>query len=210
MPRYEFCDERSKKSWEITISGSEVTAHWGRIGTEGQFKTKSLDDEAAANKDYEKQIAGKVKKGYHSAELRAIAKAEWPKLEDLEIWLGSDEYGCDCDYSDVEQILGRRDLSLKRLGIMNMEFGDEVCAGLVDSPILPGLEHLDLTMGIIGEEGARSILDNREMFSHLKTLKISGFWTSEIATELEGICKGAVIRTRGPADDDYRYVEVSE
>tara|TARA_R110002096_G_scaffold42143_3_gene113531 strand:- start:9799 stop:11220 length:1422 start_codon:yes stop_codon:yes gene_type:complete len=473
MPRYEFCDEKSKKFWEIIRSGNEVTACWGRIGTDGQTKTKSFDDEAAASKDYEKQIAGKAKKGYalaeggddeaaaaavtqgvsnpdleaviraapddsdgylvygdwlqsegealgelvpiqhalasnpgdkklrdseralltgnteyffgaehpdaegtpafedisqwerpatwtetagwnyghsysiwrhgfmhslifstgyygddeenrkgkdagallgkmlalpgsrfvqrvaigeiwsdyedegpdttyaidavakspcasmlkefeviggnhdlngvslnasslwkacsnlevvvlyagqltigpidapnvkrfaartggmNSGEMKAIAEAAWPKLEDLEIWFGNDEYGCDCSFSDVEPILGRTDLKLKRLGVMNMDFGDEVCAGLVHSPLLPGLEHLNLTMGIIGEDGARSILDNKEKFAHLKTFRIAGYWNDEIAEELKATGV-TFVETRGAADDGYRYVEVSE
>lgn len=68
MPRYEFSDDKSKKFWEIARAGSEVTARWGRIGTDGQSKTKSFDDQAAASKDYEKQIAGKTKKGYQLVE----------------------------------------------------------------------------------------------------------------------------------------------
>tara|TARA_R110002073_G_scaffold208011_2_gene368296 strand:- start:32541 stop:33968 length:1428 start_codon:yes stop_codon:yes gene_type:complete len=148
--------------------------------------------------------------GLEAVEVKAIAEAKWPKLEDLEIWFGDEQYGCNCSYSDVEPVLGRTDLALKRLGIMNMVFGDEVCAGLVHSPLLPGLEHLDLTKGVIGEDGARSILDNKEKFAHLKTFHIAGYWSDEIAAELKAIGVTASVETRGPADYDYRYVEVGE
>jgi predicted DNA-binding WGR domain protein len=46
------------------MSGSDVTTRWGRIGTDGQSKTKSLKDEAAAKKEYDKLVAEKTGKGY--------------------------------------------------------------------------------------------------------------------------------------------------
>lgn len=64
MARYEFSDGKSHKFWEITRDGVHVTTRWGRIGTDGQTKTKSHADEAAADKDMAKQIKGKTRKGY--------------------------------------------------------------------------------------------------------------------------------------------------
>ncbi len=64
MPRYEFKDDKSSKFWEITRSGDEITTQWGRIGTDGQTKTKTFADDAEASKQYDKQIASKTKKGY--------------------------------------------------------------------------------------------------------------------------------------------------
>ncbi len=68
MARYEFNDEKSSKFWEIEMSGSEVTTRWGKIGTDGQSKTKELGDEAAARKEYDKLVKSKTKKGYVLAE----------------------------------------------------------------------------------------------------------------------------------------------
>lgn len=148
--------------------------------------------------------------GLGAAELKAVAKATWPALEELEIWFGAEEYGCDCSFSDLEPLLQRTDLKLKKLGIMNMEFGDEVCTGILRSPLLAGLEHLDLSMGVIGEEGAKAIIDNAEKLSHLSSFRIAGFWGPDVATALKAICEDAVVETRGPAHDNYRYVEVGE
>jgi predicted DNA-binding WGR domain protein len=46
------------------MSGSEVTTRWGKIGTDGQSKTKQFKDEAAAKKEYDKLIEEKTGKGY--------------------------------------------------------------------------------------------------------------------------------------------------
>ena len=67
MPRYEFSQGTSNKFWEITRDGNQVTVTYGKIGTAGQTKTKDYADEAAAQKDMDKQIASKTKKGYQRA-----------------------------------------------------------------------------------------------------------------------------------------------
>jgi DNA ligase-1 len=65
MPRrFEFVDAESAKFWEISASGAEVTLRYGRIGTQGQTKTKSLADAAAARQYAAKLIAEKTGKGY--------------------------------------------------------------------------------------------------------------------------------------------------
>jgi DNA ligase-1 len=61
---FEFVDGKSSKFWEISVSGSEVTVRYGRIGTPGQSQTKSFPSEAAAQAHAEKLIAEKTGKGY--------------------------------------------------------------------------------------------------------------------------------------------------
>jgi predicted DNA-binding WGR domain protein len=54
----------SKKFWEISISGNSFTVRFGRIGTVGQFQTKTFADEAKADSEAKSLIAEKEKKGY--------------------------------------------------------------------------------------------------------------------------------------------------
>lgn len=61
---FEFSEDNSHKFWEISSDGNSVTTRWGRVGTDGQSKTKEFADEASANKEYEKLVAEKTKKGY--------------------------------------------------------------------------------------------------------------------------------------------------
>lgn len=64
-PRYfEFEDDKSSKFWEITLSGSDVTTRWGKIGTDGQSKTKPFGSPAKAQAEYDKLIEEKTGKGY--------------------------------------------------------------------------------------------------------------------------------------------------
>ncbi len=62
--RLEYTDEKSNKFWEIEVSGNSHTVRFGKAGTEGQSKTKEFPSEEAAQKDADKQIGGKLKKGY--------------------------------------------------------------------------------------------------------------------------------------------------
>jgi DNA ligase-1 len=62
--RFEFVGGSSAKFWEVSWSGCELTTRWGRIGSDGQSKTKSFADEAAAARAGERLIADKTGEGY--------------------------------------------------------------------------------------------------------------------------------------------------
>jgi DNA ligase-1 len=62
--RFEFSEGTSNKFWEVSVNGREVTTRWGRIGTEGQSKTKTFSDAAKAQAEADKLIEEKTEKGY--------------------------------------------------------------------------------------------------------------------------------------------------
>ena len=64
MERYELVEGTSSKFWEVEVEGSDLTVRFGRIGTQGQSKTKSFADAAAAQKEWEKLVKEKTGKGY--------------------------------------------------------------------------------------------------------------------------------------------------
>lgn len=64
MPRYEFVEGKSSKFWEIELDGTSFTTTYGRIGTDGQSSLKEYDSEEKAQREYDKLVAEKVKKGY--------------------------------------------------------------------------------------------------------------------------------------------------
>lgn len=67
--RFEMVEGNASKFWEVSVSDSELTVNFGRIGTAGQTKTKEFDTPAEARKERDKLIREKTKKGY--AELDA-------------------------------------------------------------------------------------------------------------------------------------------
>lgn len=64
LRRFELVDGKSNKYWEISTSGAEQTVHFGRIGTEGQSKTKNFGSAEEAEGDAARLIREKLRKGY--------------------------------------------------------------------------------------------------------------------------------------------------
>lgn len=61
---FEFFEDNSHKFWEISIADGSLTTRWGRVGTDGQSKTKEFASVAAAQAEASKLVAEKTKKGY--------------------------------------------------------------------------------------------------------------------------------------------------
>jgi uncharacterized protein (TIGR02996 family) len=59
-----YSDAKSNKFWNIELTGKSFTVTFGRVGSKGQTKTKKFKTEAAAQKEYDKLIKEKLKKGY--------------------------------------------------------------------------------------------------------------------------------------------------
>lgn len=61
---FELKEGTSDKFWEISLDGTSHTVRYGRVGTDGQSKTKDLGTEDKARASYEKLIKQKTGKGY--------------------------------------------------------------------------------------------------------------------------------------------------
>ncbi|HWG45333.1 MAG TPA: WGR domain-containing protein, partial [Gemmataceae bacterium] len=61
---FEFVAATSSKFWEVSVNGNEMTTRWGRIGSDGQSKTKAFKDATAAQAQADKLIAEKTADGY--------------------------------------------------------------------------------------------------------------------------------------------------
>ncbi|MBN8609033.1 MAG: DUF4132 domain-containing protein [Deltaproteobacteria bacterium] len=76
--RFEFEEGGSSKFWEVSVDGTDMTVTYGRIGTTGQTKTKSFATNEAAQKEADKLVLEKTKKGYAEVGGDATAKASAP------------------------------------------------------------------------------------------------------------------------------------
>jgi uncharacterized protein (TIGR02996 family) len=105
--------------------------------------------------------------------LRAIATANWPKLEALEIWFGDPNYGQKGGVAEIAPILEARGLSaLRRVALRNCPFADELVTALIASPLLRQAQTLDLSMGNLSDAGMRLMLDHEDAFAHLESLNV--------------------------------------
>lgn len=64
MSRYELIEGTSRKFWDVSLSGTQLVVHWGRIGTQGQSKVFDFPTAAAAENQQAKLIREKTAKGY--------------------------------------------------------------------------------------------------------------------------------------------------
>jgi hypothetical protein len=91
--------------------------------------------------------------------LHQIFQADFPRLEHLELWLGTRDYGADTTAEDLAPILdGKRFPRLRYLGLRNSDIADEIAAVLASAPVLKKIKTLDLSLGTLGDEGARALL----------------------------------------------------
>jgi uncharacterized protein (TIGR02996 family) len=151
--------------------------------------------------------------GLSAASARAIAKATWPRIEHLEVWYGDDNYGGTATLADAELLLARTDLPrLTSLGLRNTAFTDELCGVLATSRLVPQLTRLDLSMGIMTNEGAQLLAAHRAAFQHLAVLDVSdNYLTRDGLAALKGVAKSVVSTEQRDDDDpDYRHPSVGE
>ena len=61
---YRFKDEKSDKFWRIECAGNDFVVNYGKTGTTGKYQIKEFDTREDCEKEAQKLIASKVKKGY--------------------------------------------------------------------------------------------------------------------------------------------------
>jgi hypothetical protein len=148
--------------------------------------------------------------------IRAVGDCEFPNLQHLELWLGTDNYGGDATPEDLAPILaGGRLPALKTLGLRNSEIADMVAAALASAPIVARLEVLDLSLGMLTDVGATALLTGQPL-THLRKLDLHHHYLSEpvmerIHAELTAAGVQVDLEEGGdPEDEEDRYIAVSE
>ncbi|MEO6771779.1 MAG: WGR domain-containing protein [Kofleriaceae bacterium] len=71
---FEFSEGTSNKFWEVSLDGTSVRTRYGKLGTAGQITVKELSSKADAQKELDKLVAEKTKKGYAETTAGAAAK----------------------------------------------------------------------------------------------------------------------------------------
>ncbi|MGW3520108.1 STM4015 family protein [Streptomyces hydrogenans] len=110
--------------------------------------------------------------------VRGIAGSDLPALESLELWLGTDEYGGDSSPEDLAPLLsGEAFPALRSLGLCNSVIEDRVAAAVAGAPVVARLDRLDLSMGVLTDEGAGALLDGQPL-THLRELDLEHHYLS--------------------------------
>jgi hypothetical protein len=152
--------------------------------------------------------------------VRAVAASDLPALEHLDLWFGVHEHGGDGAVEDLAPILaGVRLPALRRLGLQNGAFQDEIAAALASAPVVARLESLALGMGMLSDRGAEFLLLGQPL-THLTRLDLDFHHLSEAMMErLRAALPGVEVgldQPQGAAEWDgtewvtSMYVAVSE
>lgn len=152
--------------------------------------------------------------GLPSPVLHQLADARLPSLEYLELYLGEPNYGFDGSIDDVKRLLDASFPRLTHLGLCDSEIEDEVAKAVTESPLLEQIKVLDLSLGILGDEGAEALL-NCPAIARLEKLIIAHHYISEdVQKRLESLPIETEISDRQQADEYdgevYRYIAVGE
>ncbi|MGC4119443.1 MAG: hypothetical protein QM765_33725 [Myxococcales bacterium] len=120
--------------------------------------------------------------GLTAANLEGLGATGWPSLEKLELWAGSRSYQVELATGDVLPLLRPEGFpKLKHLGLMNLEFTDELCGLLPQLPLMAQLESLDLSMGTMTDAGAQALLEQAPRLRHLGRLRVAENYLSPAA-----------------------------
>lgn len=122
--------------------------------------------------------------------IEEISKAELPKLEKLNLYIGLENsgYGFDGDIENIKELINSLSnfKSLKYLGINNSKIQDDIVKEVLQNNIVEQLEVLDFSNGTLSDEGGQLILDNKEKFKNLKYLDLHyHFLSDEMIKKLE-------------------------
>ncbi|MFI7498161.1 STM4015 family protein [Streptomyces sp. NPDC049687] len=153
--------------------------------------------------------------------VRGVGGSDLPALEHLDLWLGTPDYGGDSEAADLEPILsGARLPNLRHLALRNSEMQDAVAAAVASAPVVARLEVLDLSMGVLTDEGAAALLGGQPL-THLKKLDLHHHYlTKPLEDRIRQTLEPAGVEVdldRDDAEEDteddgtvWRYVAVGE
>jgi len=145
--------------------------------------------------------------------VRSVCTSNFPNLEYLELWLGTDQYGGNTSIADLQPILaGQLFPKLKYLGLRNYDQVDALAGVVVNSPLLSRIETLDLSLGVLTDEGARALL-MLPLNTTLKKLNLHyNYISADLIKELKAL--PLVVDVSKPShmedNDEWRFVAVGE
>jgi hypothetical protein len=155
--------------------------------------------------------------GLPGAVVRAVGASDLPALRRLDLWLGRSEYGGDATVEDLASVLaGDRLPALRHLAPCNAEIADAVASAVAAAPVVGRLEVLDLSMGVLTDDGATALLAGQPL-THLRRLDLHHHYLSEEARHrLVAALPGVEVDLSDPQSPEeyagtvYRYTLVGE
>ncbi len=159
--------------------------------------------------------------GLNSATITQICALDLPKLQHLELWLGSDSYGGDSTIENLNTILVNPVFpNLIYLGLRNSQYSDDIAKAVINSPLINSIKILDLSLGTLSNAGAEVLLSSPAVHQ-LNILNLSeNFLSEKMIASMQVKQDDMQVRIITDAqkkpeedydeDDAYRYCSVAE
>ena len=145
-----------------------------------------------------------------------IAASNLGNLEHLELWLGTENYGCTIKIEDLMPLLNGKYPKLKYLGLKNYYQQDALAGALQGASILETIETLDLSMGTLTDKGAEALYNNDALLN-LKHINcrhhyITDKWERQLKEKFAAQNINLIDGEEADEYDDevYYYVEIGE
>jgi hypothetical protein len=147
--------------------------------------------------------------------LHDLLAAQLPRLQHLELWLGTDQYGGDITVEDLAPLLsGELFAGLSYLGLRDSEIVDQIAVAVANARILDRIDVLDLSLGMLTDEGATALLLSPRI-ARLRRLDLHHHFCSEaMVARLKALPLDVDLSEPQEAEihdgKTYRYIAVSE
>ncbi len=140
-----------------------------------------------------------------------LAKAELPKLQYLELWLGDERHadGEEVLEHDLTLIFNNSFPSLKSVAILNSSLGFKMIRSIKETSLINQLTSLDLSGGTLGDETIGELLD--ENLQQIDTLDISlNYFSNETVQKLQGLYKNVIADGQKKAGKDIKLEDCED
>ncbi len=143
--------------------------------------------------------------GLPSSVVEDIVKSDMPNLEKLILYVGVDDYGYDGTIEQFKPLLSKTKFPyLKYLGIVNAVEEDKVVELFLESDILPQLETMDISAGVLTDKGGQLLLDNVDKIKHLSFINMEyNYLTDEMRKKLLKLPMKVDVSDEQEMDEDF-------
>ncbi|MDH6358514.1 STM4015 family protein [Parabacteroides sp. PF5-9] len=134
-----------------------------------------------------------------------VIKSDFPNLEKLILYVGVDDYGYDGSIDQFKPLFSKNKFpKLNYLGIINAVEEDQVVELFLSSDILPQLETMDISAGVLTDKGGQLLLDNVDKLKHLKFIDMEyNYLTEEMQKKLSQLPVKVNVSDAQDIDEDY-------
>ncbi|MDH6307043.1 putative DNA-binding WGR domain protein [Parabacteroides sp. PF5-5] len=143
--------------------------------------------------------------GLPSSVVEDVIKSDFPNLEELILYVGVEDYGYDGSIEQFKPLFSKSKFpKLTSLGLVNAEEQDAIVKLFLESDILPQLETMDISCGVLTDKGAQLLLDNVEKIKHLKFIDMRyNYLTEEMKKKLSKLPMKIDVAESEAIDEEY-------